>query len=709
MRTPNGEIFEINMMPAALDSALQLCDGTRSFDEIIEQTGPGFRSILEVLADRPGDSTERAISSPVVVVGVPAALDVWQHQQAIDADQWQPGLDPSFLERTPGGTVVVTVHARRDLDELRRWDSAVSESEVVWVPVVLDYNVAWLGPAVRVGCAPVYQDVLDRRLAASFDLDITEARMAAPVGTPLPETTADLAWLGAVVARQVNRLRANQPCALFGNELELDLDTGALRLHPVLPMPDRAHVPYRNDMVSGPDLLMDKLTGLVAEVEDVPLLPEMPRSLITVAARVGDVRRLGVEWGVNTIAGCSILGGSREHALAATVGESVERYAGNWIQLDRTVTASYRQMSSRPERVLDPSSVALFSDSQYAIPGMPFVPFTHDIEVRWVLGRSVSFDEPVWVPASMAWGNYNLGSTRDEPAVHPTLYAGLAAGPTSEEAIRAGLEEVLERHASMCWWSHQASIPRVRLNDELDRLLRDTDAAPRLEGWLLHVRNRFGLPVIAGVVNDERRQLTTVGFALREDRELCAKKALGEALSNFLWAVDLLNEHGAYWSELREATDIRGRSGKLGYLKPWRADRRYLDSFRADFRDVGDLESQIQLNCDPRARARALPVLAGQGVHDLSSVDNLTDRSLLSYRAIVESQGFEIITVDLTTPDVRLSGLSVVRVLVPGLVNNFAAAFPLWGNDIIAGEAALLGWDSAAGTSGLNTFPMPHA
>ncbi|MFE9287973.1 YcaO-like family protein [Streptomyces olivaceus] len=712
-------MFEVKLDPDRLAAALALCDGSRTVDEVISTAGvpQEFRTIAGILENRGGTEREEPDTALVTVAGAAEVLTVWRARGVLAAagreePTWLDGdVRPETIAGLSPGSVLVTVHCFRDGALLRQLDDEVAEArEITWLPVVLDGVTAWLGPVVRPGATPVYHDVLDRRLAAALDAEVTSALLTEPLLGGLAANEADLVWLGAMVARTLSQLPSGAACPAFGNEVEADFATSSLRPHPVLPMPYRSDAPYRNDVVHGPSRLVDKTTGLVAELGDVPLLPEMPDVLTTVVARVSDVRRLGVEWGVNTIAGCSVLAGNRSEVKAAAVAESVERYSGNWLRLDRTVTATYEEMSRRPERVLDPQSVVLYSAAQYATPGFPFVPFRPDLAVRWVQGWSVTNGDAVWVPAGMAWGNYNLGPTEAEPPLHPTLYAGLAAGISVEEAVRGGLEEVLERHAAMAWWSHQRKLRRIKPTSRLLAAWHSSKGPSRLTGWLLHVENRFGLPVIAGVVDDPERNLTTVGFALREDAELCALKAWGEALSNMLWAADLLQEHGAYWSELHAAFDIRRRDGKLGYLKPWRKDRRYLDSFRSDLRDVGDLESQLQLCCDPRARARTISVLRGDGEIDLADLSDLPDRSLANYRRLVEAQGFEILAVDLTTPDVRLGDLSVVRVLVPGLVNNFAAAFPLWGKGVMAREAALLGWrDTIAEEHKLNTFPMPHA
>ena len=76
----------------------------------------------------------------------------------------------------------------------------------------------------------------------------------------------------------------------------------------------------------------------------------------------------------------------------------------------------------------------------------------------------------------------------------------------------------------------------------------------------------------------------------------------------------------------------------------------------------------------------------------------------------MEEQDFEVIRVDLTTPDIAAVGLHAVRVVVPGLVANFPAAFPMWGRKRISRVGAGLDWrDVPLDERELSIFPMPHA
>jgi hypothetical protein len=72
--------------------------------------------------------------------------------------------------------------------------------------------------------------------------------------------------------------------------------------------------------------------------------------------------------------------------------------------------------------------------------------------------------------------------------------------------------------------------------------------------------------------------------------------------------------------------------GELGrFVKPFRADRRYLDDYRADLRDVVDLMCQLQIYLDPRAVECVRPWADVAEGRDIADIPSLPDGSLRTY------------------------------------------------------------------------------
>jgi ribosomal protein S12 methylthiotransferase accessory factor len=145
-------------------------------------------------------------------------------------------------------------------------------------------------------------------------------------------------------------------------------------------------------------------------------------------------------------------------------------------------------------------------------------------------------------------------------------------------------------------------------------------------------------------------------------------------------------------------------------FKPWRADRRYLDSYRDDMRDCDDLMVQQQVFLDPRAIERVAPLLDRPATRARDELPRLGDRNADTYRTAIESAGHEVIVVDLTSADIASTGMSTVRAIVPGTVGNAPAAFPFLGNGRVQDLAVELGWRTTRlDEMELNYFPLPHA
>ncbi len=74
-----------------------------------------------------------------------------------------------------------------------------------------------------------------------------------------------------------------------------------------------------------------------------------------------------------------------------------------------------------------------------------------------------------------------------------------------------------------------------------------------------------------------------------------------------------------------------------------------------------------------------------------------------------ERFGEEPVVVDLTTDDIREAGFAAVRVVSPGLVSNFPAAFPQYGTGRVASGGVDRGWRATPLAEGkLNRFPLAH-
>ncbi len=589
-----------------------------------------------------------------------------------------------------GNTVLVAAFDHPAHAELTALDALCAGCGVRWLPLRREGGLAIAGPAIAPGGID-FADVVARRRSAAPDPRVVDACLTAPAnGTP-PEP-GGTRWVLANLAVHLERWLTGGRTAVTTGEIELDpAELSELR-RPILPVPDRVRpVPA----VTDPGLLVDDRTGIVTGAVELPPSPGMPARLRMCAVEVADMRRV-TNWPNDRQAS-----GSSWHdfdlARQAAIGAAVERYCGSWLAPEREVRfGSYAQLARYGVPAIEPGRLNLYSAEQYRFPGFPFSPLTPDAECSWVEGFSHTTGESVWVPAFLISNERQPGEAR----FADPLIAGLATGSSEEHAVTSGLEEVLERDTTMLWWANTPRLARLPIPDGIRSLIADT--VDGYEVTLIQLDNEFDVPVIAAAVLDRVTRWLSLGFATRPDALEAAKKALAEGFTLQRTCRALDNEH--------ELAALRQDRPRLGDLKPYRADRRYLDSYREDFADVENLLCQQQIYLDPRAGRWVSPWVRDLPERTWDALPSLGERRLKAYRDRVEARGFEVISVDLTTCDVAAAGFHAAHTLVPGLVPNFPAGSPLWGNGRIADAAVTLGWrDKPLAERDLNVFPLPHA
>lgn len=698
--TPNGGQFYISAPGPEFRAWAARCDGTVTRSELLAGMAPEYAEVVDVLQGdgclrpaRPTEEAERAArtartrvlltGSPMLTGSLTDALSTTGYACVEPAPE-----DLSALDGHGHDTVLVAAFAHPAYSELARIDAVCARIGLRWLPLRRERGRAVLGPAITPGRTADFADVLDRRICAAHDPRVVEAMRAAPEPDRPRLRGGDARWISAQAAACLERWVTGEAAV---EEMDLDPRDLGRTSRTVLPVPTRSRPVVRGDAEA--DLLVDEQVGVVTGVQEIAPSPGMPSRLRVCAVDVADMRRVA-DW-PNDRQAFGTSWTDFDTARRSAVGEAVERYCGSRLPDDRLRHGSYAQLRRAGVPALDPRRLHLYSRRQYGTEGFPFAPLTPDAECAWVEGRSWTTDAPVWVPAFLvAHGEH------DPVAYSDPLVAGVAAGVSEEHAVTSGLEEVIERDTTMLWWANAARLPRLPVPDRIRDLVADSLDAYAVT--LIHLDNEFGVPVIAAAVRDRATSWLTLGFATRPDPQDAAEKALAEGFT--------LHHTCHYLDDEKALTDGQAELPHLGNLKPHRTDRRYLDSYRADFSDVRDLLCQQQLHLDPRAGERVAPWVLDLPTRSWDGLPALAERRLAAFRERVEDRGFEVISVDLTTCDVEAAGFSAAHTLVPGLVSNFPAGTPMWGDGRISRAGVRLGWHTRPlAEEEFNVFPLPHA
>lgn len=672
LTTPRGTALRVHLTKAGLEDLLRACDGSQPLAQIAHT--PDELELLERLLD---EGCLSALDAP------PRSINF-----EIEGDGKLAHLARGLIKpKDDGVTVRLFILDHLDHERLSR----VPKDEP-WSYFFYDVHRGRFGPHAWPDDGPSYDDLVARRIAAATDPAAIIARDRTRDGYLPPDS--ELLWMLSTFLLDVERWHAGETALGLWHEVELDPVTLQIHRHPVLPLPDTPVLTTPARLGDPLRTLVNPRTGLATRLSNVGHHPALPTGLTTVHAAGCDISRVR-PWRNDPSGGGSNFGDT-EGASRAALGELAERYCGNIVRPDLLTRATYRELVGNGAHAVDPDSLTLFSPAQYSAPGFPFVPLTRDSRIQWVRGHSLTKDVPAWLPASLVYINWYPDEYGcDEKPANDTCYAGVAAGPTREASVLAGLQEVIERHATMVWWLNRQPLPAVLPTPALREVMNGSP----LRAWLIQLDNEFGVPVLAGVIEDVDEAIFTIGFAARSNPEEAALKAWTEGLILQEISRDLLKPENEY-----AAAAADGRLPDQG-LKPWRADRRYLDSYRPDFHDVITLICQTQVHLDPRAVDRVRPwveIPMGRSMDDLPRAVDL--------QTAVEAKGYEIFYADITTTDIAAAGLSVTRTMVPGLIGNFAAAFPLLGNRVAQDSAVRLGWrDTPLAEGDLTTIPVPHA
>jgi ribosomal protein S12 methylthiotransferase accessory factor len=342
------------------------------------------------------------------------------------------------------------------------------------------------------------------------------------------------------------------------------------------------------------------------------------------------------------VAGRSI---SYEMSELTAILEGLERYCGIEPQGKRkSINDSYHHLQ---HIALNPATVGLHDQEQYANPDFPFKAFHPDHPMNWVWGYSFMQERPILVPELLAY--YSLGD--GEGFVYETSN-GCALGGSLEEAIFHGIMEVVERDSFLMTWYAQLPLPRLDHRSANDKELElMVDRIREVAGYDLYFynstmeqeipsvwavaknRSSKGVNLIcaAGANPDPVRAVKSAvyelaGMMVRHDEILKKNRQKYEEMLRNPFAVRTMEDHGLLYG-LQEAED------RLSFLLD---DQRPLRTFAEEY-------------TQPPAR--------------LDLKDDLQD-ILQRFREL----DLEVIVVDQTTPITKRNGLFCVKVLIPGML-----------------------------------------
>lgn len=389
---------------------------------------------------------------------------------------------------------------------------------------------------------------------------------------------------------------------------------------------------------AGLALCVQPIAGIVGGVAPLTMEePQMPE-VRGVACQLGSLGHLyppkaglrGSEWYTASGSGSAI---DENPALANTraVAEALERYASMVVLEEEVLLATADELG---EDALDLDTVPRCSDREYADSLCPVQRPRKDLPIRWVKSLRLSDGRPVWVPLVMS---HLYIQPRPGERFWLQISTGVAAHTDPIQAIVSAAFEVIERDAVALTWLARLPLPEVQIDpadfSSIDELTGRSGCGYRI----FDATTDLGFPTMYGIQErrGHKRLAQVVACATGTDPAATRRKTIRE-LIQLNWAIR---------PDIRIPDKVDDFS-RLPDGMTYMADATRSDAF--DF---------LLAN----GRRRPLAGVAAVNAGSPSAI-------LAALRARLGHLGMEAFVVDLTTDDVRRSGLWVMRVVIPALM-----------------------------------------
>lgn len=335
-----------------------------------------------------------------------------------------------------------------------------------------------------------------------------------------------------------------------------------------------------------------------------------------------------------------------EGAILGTVGETVERYASVFYDLNEATFSSYKNLN---QKAIHPSEFAIFHPKQFEQANFNRVPFTEDTEVHWMPTVDLTNGETVLCPGAFIY----LPWFADPEPITLTASSGLAAHTNVHKAMLTGIYELIERDSFMITWMQRILPPKLVISKAVRGFLNEVFPA-HYEWHFFDMTYDLEVPTVLGICVGETDfgQFIAAGAATRA--------TLGEALQKT--AIEIGQGVG-YYRHL------------LGEKKDWMPSD--------DFSEILDFEmhsifytkrKDLRHVFDPYLNAKA------EKHFDFNERSSLSDQDQLkSIFQTFKDKGYNVLFKDITTPDVRQLGFYSIRMFAPQLI-PLSGAYPYYFN-----------------------------
>jgi ribosomal protein S12 methylthiotransferase accessory factor len=389
------------------------------------------------------------------------------------------------------------------------------------------------------------------------------------------------------------------------------------------------------------DRTVDARVGIIHHLEPLPVRAGAPR-FFHFSAQLCNLGACGWQSNLTRMEGGAA---TRQEAQASALFDALGCYAAAFYAPRELALFPHE---SAPSQAVSPRRFALFSSEQYSQHGFPYEPFTETVPVRWIPATSMDSGDRWYVPAAASLLPYAVRAGTAERPIQPSSPIGLACSCSAEDAVLSAISDVIKHDALALCWNGRLSPPHVRIETLSDE---SYEVVERLE--------TIGRVTALNITLDEG--IPTFLLCLRCPAEEAPAMVFGAGCHPiperaFRLAMDELA------LVLRRCQDLSPRDSRRT---------------SADAPPFADGAERLAFWCAHEHAANAAFLFASSERIEFEEVAPLAAGSASlpgdALAGALRERGFDVFIADLTTPDLREVGVTVVRAVIPGLQPLFAA------------------------------------
>jgi ribosomal protein S12 methylthiotransferase accessory factor len=555
-------------------------------------------------------------------------------------------------------------------DEYRPLEYLAAEKELQregkpWLSGFILFDEGVVGPLVRPGIPGCSQCADMRRLAAGSDRENSmEQQMSlfkyGVIQADHSISNSGLLQMSCLILAEVQTMLQDNGACTEGGIYVVDLKTLTSTLHTFLPDPlCRVCARLEEDLPETARISLQPRPKINAETYRCKSMDKLANGLVRDYRddRTGLINRKSwdpsspfcdVQVSLPSWAGNEWTAGrshSYQESEPIAILEGLERYCGMLPRGKQTkVYDSYRNLQ---DQALDPVSVGLYSEEQYALPDFPFEPFDSEARMNWVWGYSISQERPILVPQELAYYGTAVGGRFVTEGSN-----GCALGGSLEEAILYGMMEIVERDAFLLTW--YAKLPLARLDPEtahdteLLLMINRMQAVAGYDLFLFNSTMENGIPSIW--VTAKNRKNTGANLICAAGAHLdpirAAKSAIFELAAHTGYLDDMFETRREEFGQMLEDPDLVSEMQDHAFLYT-----------------TPEAEERLQFLLEPNRPLRTFAEEFGKRTPHLDLTEDLKTM-LQEFRRLQ----LDVVVVNQTTPEVLRNGLQCVKVIIPGML-----------------------------------------